>query len=469
MVTTLENIRKVNSGLEKKFQKYLFVDNDLKRTIVSFQANKKTPGYRWYKFKEGYSSALVEYVLNKLKVTNGKVLDPFAGSGTSLFVAAERGLDSVGIELLPIGSEIIEVRKIIIESENKEKLVNSLKQWIENKPWEKEKNSRKLNYLKITGGAFPSSTEKSLGKYLNALDKIRDIEYRRVLRFALLCVLEEISFTRKDGQYLRWDYRSGRGNGKNKFDKGLIKDFNEAIIQKLTDIVNDIRGGNTLFDIVKIGKRNNGKIEVLKGSCLSILPKLKSDDFNFLMTSPPYCNRYDYTRTYALELALLDVDELSIRDLRQTMMSCTVENKEKHNLESYFTKSTFIEANKAFRRQKELQTIIQYLDEKRKNKELNNPGIVRMVKNYFYEMTLIIFECARLLKKRSPFVMVNDNVRYAGANIPVDLILSDIATMAGFEVEKIWVLPIGKGNSSQQMGAHGREELRKCVYVWRKL
>ena len=25
-----------------------------------------------------------------------------------------------------------------------------------------------------------------------------------------------------------------------------------------------------------------------------------------------------------------------------------------------------------------------------------------------------------------------------------------------------------KGNSSQQMGAHGRQELRKCVYVWRK-
>ena len=65
--------------------------------------------------------------------------------------------------------------------------------------------------------------------------------------------------------------------------------------------------------------------------------------------------------------------------------------------------------------------------------------------------------------------MVNDNVRYAGANIPVDLILSDIAQGAGFDVEKIWVLPTGKGNSSQQMGTHGREELRKCVYVWRKL
>jgi len=32
----------------------------------------------------------------------------------------------------------------------------------------------------------------------------------------------------------------------------------------------------------------------------------------------------------------------------------------------------------------------------------------------------------------------------------------------------IWTLPRGKGNSSQQMGCHGRRELRKCVYVWER-
>jgi len=64
--------------------------------------------------------------------------------------------------------------------------------------------------------------------------------------------------------------------------------------------------------------------------------------------------------------------------------------------------------------------------------------------------------------------MVNDNVRYAGASISVDLILSDIANQLGFIVEEISILPVKKGNSSQQMGEHGREPLRKCVYIWRK-
>ena len=64
--------------------------------------------------------------------------------------------------------------------------------------------------------------------------------------------------------------------------------------------------------------------------------------------------------------------------------------------------------------------------------------------------------------------MVNDNVRYSGISISVDMILSDFAEKLGFVVEHILVLPGDKGNSSQQMGNHGRDPLRKCVYVWRK-
>jgi hypothetical protein len=91
-----------------------------------------------------------------------------------------------------------------------------------------------------------------------------------------------------------------------------------------------------------------------------------------------------------------------------------------------------------------------------------------MVRGYFYEMACVIFECARVLRSGRPLLMVNDNVRYAGASVSVDIILSEIAERLGFETEAILVLPNGKGNSSQQMGAHGREALRKCVYVWRK-
>lgn len=115
-----------------------------------------------------------------------------------------------------------------------------------------------------------------------------------------------------------------------------------------------------------------------------------------------------------------------------------------------------------------LQQIIEYLYSKKANKTLNNNGIPRMVKAYFYEMACVIHELYRILAPGGEIIMVNDNVRYAGASISVDLILSDIAAKTGFQIEEISILPIGKGNSSQQMGAHGREALRKCVYIWRK-
>ena len=91
-----------------------------------------------------------------------------------------------------------------------------------------------------------------------------------------------------------------------------------------------------------------------------------------------------------------------------------------------------------------------------------------MVKGYFHEMTAVISECYRVLDNGGLLFMVNDNVRYAGVCIPVDLILSKIAEDIGFDIFSILILPQNKGNSSQQMGGFGRKALRKCVYIWRK-
>jgi DNA modification methylase len=195
------------------------------------------------------------------------------------------------------------------------------------------------------------------------------------------------------------------------------------------------------------------------------MPKLEANSFDCLITSPPYCNRYDYTRTYALELALLGVDEDGLAKLRQEMLSCTVENRAKDLIT---LNPAWKAAIKAADNHELLQAILSYLEWLKSLDLLNNNGIARMVRGYFYEMACIIAESARVLKPGSLLIMVNDNVRYAGASISVDIILTELAEQLGFTGEQILVLPNGKGNSSQQMGAHGREQLRKCVYIWRK-
>ena len=191
------------------------------------------------------------------------------------------------------------------------------------------------------------------------------------------------------------------------------------------------------------------------------------------MTSPPYANRYDYTRTYALELVCLGCSEEKVKQLRQEMLSCTVENRDKRsNLEQYYTKmgrqQEFFNVDSTFHKQEALQEVLTVLEDYKKAEKLNNVNIFRMVHNYFYEMCFVIYELARILKPGGIVAMVNDNVRYAGEEVPVDLILSDIAESFGLTTRYIWMLGRGKGNSSQQMGNHGRSELRKCVYIWEK-
>jgi hypothetical protein len=367
-----------------------------------------------------------------------------------------------GIELLPIGQRIIETKQLI-DWDIQPSDVKTIQKWVEEKPWESSKEKHTLKELRITRNAYPKETQKQIEQFLAAIEK-ENGRVRDVLLFALLCVLENISFTRKDGQYLRWDHRSGRHQGKKLFDKGEIISFKKAICDKLEEIVGDLRS-EELPDDLFAGNRLRSDIKLHNGSCLEILPRLVKKSYDCIITSPPYCNRYDYTRTYALELALLGVDETNLVRLRQEMLSCTVENRAKDLL---IMNPAWKAAIEIADQQNLLQKILVYLDNQRELNLLNNDGIPRMVRGYFYEMACVISECARVLKSGAPLIMVNDNVRYAGASISVDIILSEFARQLGFEVENIFVLPNGKGNSSQQMGVHGREAMRKCVYVWRK-
>ncbi|MBF0342731.1 MAG: site-specific DNA-methyltransferase [Nitrospirae bacterium] len=463
-ISLRDEIEAISAKIENRYNGHIKTEFALSRGLVSFQVNKSRAVYRWYKFKEAFSADLIEYLLERYGINEGVLLDPFAGSGTALFASCNMGFSAEGIELLPIGQTIIETRNFIDEGLTQDEL-NALEKWANSALWCKSKGRNLIPELRITKGAYPKETVASMEKFLFSIDK-ETPKVVSVLFFALLCILEEISFTRKDGQYLRWDHRAERRlQGNIPFNKGEIMSFDDAMSKKLKDIVEDLAGdGQSIGLFSKSFKR--GGVKLHAGSCLKILPQLPAAHFDCVITSPPYCNRYDYTRTYALELALLGVDEKLLSELRQDMLSCTVENRGKDLL---VMNPDWESAINAANQHELLQLVLTYLNGQKESGVLNNNGITRMVRGYFYEMACIIYECSRVLKRGALLIMVNDNVRYAGASIPVDLILSDIASELDFSVEKILVLPKGKGNSSQQMGEHGRDSLRKCVYVWRKM
>lgn len=439
----------------------LTVNADLSRQLVSFQANKKLPFYRLFKYKEGFSSKLVKTFIARYPLKSGLILDPFAGAGTTLFSAREAGFRSIGLEILPLGEFVVQSRLALerVPAEELKRYISKMKELDFAKlPSNPETN---FKHIPITRMAFSEHNEKALNGFLSFIEtRVKDQDIKQVLKFAGFSILEAISFTRKDGQYLRWDSRSGKT--KTKFNKGKILRFEEALFSKLAEMLEDKQP-------VVESELGGFAPKVITGSCLEILPTMQAESVDLVVTSPPYCNRYDYTRTYALELVYLGCNQEEVKELRQAMLTCTVENHEKIELlRRTYGDVLFNRATHAFMRQPALQKVLSELGKLKDEGKLNNPGIYSMVKNYFFEMSFVIFELARLLKKGGEVYFVNDNVRYAGCNIPVDLILCDFASSAGLKVKSIWVLENGKGNSSQQMGVHGRAELRKCVYYWSK-
>ena len=439
----------------------IVIDARLTRKIVSYQGNRKAPGLRWMRYKEGFSSDLVRGLLEEAGAR--RVLDPFSGMGTTVLTACSMGIESVGMDVMPVGNEA--ARSIIavardIDDASLRRAADRLVAHVAAGGGVDGAESRPFPHLRITRGAFPAGTEEGLGRARAFTAGVSDPALRAVLDFACMSVLEEVSYTSKDGQFLRWDRRSGR-DVSDRLRKPHIPDIGTALSARLAMIVADAGA---------VRERYGGPRPVVRtGSSLTGLREMRGGSFDAVVTSPPYANRYDYTRTYALELAYMGYGEGEIRALRQDMLTATVENKPKGGaIAAAYGGGSGLPSRAAGMAAgcARLQEVLSIL--RGEIKSLNNPQIVRLVENYFAEMALVIAELGRIVGPGGSAFMVNDNVRYHGTDVPVDLILSEFAEQSGFRCESIRALRRGKGNASQQMGRFGRSEMRKCVYHWRK-
>ena len=424
--------------------------------MVSYQGNRDVPGFRWLKYKEGFSLGLIEHLIEMVRPLS--VLDPFSGIGTTPIVAVAKGLQATGIEILPVAA--LAGRGISLASNDLDgcsfqKAASRLVQHVQHRGHSPSEHA--FPHVRITESAFPLETESELARAREFIGGVTDTGIRDLLNLACMSVLESVSYTRKDGQYLRWDHRSGRPM-KVQAKKGEVLRFVGALSDRLEEMVADIKVLQSSF--------RGGELNLIEGSSLDLLRDLPNSSFDTVVTSPPYANRYDYTRTYALELAWLGFSHEAFKSLRQTLLSATVENKSKVQslLQAYSDSALIHSAIQMYDEQLAVREVVSLLKEH--VGELSNPHIIRLIEGYFLEMAVVVAELARIVQPGGTVIIVNDNVQYHGEELPVDLILCDYAEQCGFTCEDIWILPRRKGNASQQMGRFGRRVLRKCVYRW---
>ena len=205
-----------------------------------------------------------------------------------------------------------------------------------------------------------------------------------------------------------------------------------------------------LSELQIFGPMAKGKVFVKQGDAREpCLPKRYLRRVSAVITSPPYLNRYDYSRTYALELCLLAArSHRDMVSIRHSLLRSHVESRE-HEGEGVV-----------------LPALDEVLREVR-SRPLNNERLPVMIQDYFEDLNLVIRNMATYLKPGGCVAAVVANAQFAGESVPTDLMLCELAERRGFTTESIWVTRY-KGNSSQQMAVYGRRPVREAIVFWRK-
>ncbi len=358
------------------------------------------------------------------------ILDPFCGMGTTLIASGCRGIPAVGIDRLPVAAFLAEALQMFFHirpGQLRETFQRLLEQVRRTAP------AHVATDVAIMKVAFPAETLLALRRWKAAIDRLK-APLREVFLLLFFSVLEPCSYTSKDGQFLR-------------LRRDKLPADPEVMLRKKVE-----QAEQDLHRIGELGWTSNfSPFRVVLEDARTIHSGWLQRPPTVIITSPPYANRYDYTRTYSLELCFHFVrDFAELRDLRHQLL--------RSHIESRVSRCEGIP-------HPAVGEVVEYLSAREKT--LNNPRIPAMLTAYFVDMQKAIKRWRDVLAPSARVALVVDNVRFAGQLLPVDLVLSDMAEQEGFIIEEIIVARY-KGNSSQQMGRYGRLPVRESVVVWRK-
>lgn len=412
--------------LEAKYHG-LMRENLALRHWVTYVPNKNLPVYNWFKYKEGFSKSLVSSLLEVLRIQKGDVVfDPFAGCGTTLLACKELGYQAVGVDVLPIAVYVAQVK--LQDWPDLDTLIGAVDKLLNTS---KRPPKSYFPNVRIIKHAFPLHVQEEILFFKEEIEKFAR-PVRDFLMLGLISILERVSFTSKDGQFLRLVERK-------------IPPVKDVLRQQLTLMLSDLcQQQQSLF------KAGHAKVEIFKGDAREeCLPKKYYGKIAAVITSPPYLNRYDYSRTYSLELCLLSVSSFDeLRDIRHSLLRSHIESKEHPG------KDISLPA---------LSEILRSLHEK----ELNNDRIPVMINGYFEDMNLALANLTKCLKPGGKVALVVANAQFEGEMVPTDLLLSELAGAHGLLTRAIWITRY-KGNSSQQMAKYGRVPVRESIVFWEK-
>jgi DNA modification methylase len=363
--------------------------------------------HRWYFFKEGFSPAIVDHAIEDAKIGHGAlIIDPFCGSGTVPLQAALKGFRGHGIEVNPFLAFVARSKltkcsargfdaalsrakagashgaKSPLEGFSTFSRKREAERWLFNRPVLRA----------FEGGWLDVSRKKSPAANL--------------VKLCLLQAAMDACNAAKDGKCLRYkrDWERLR-LGRDEFEQAL-----------------EVRAARVREDI-ESGPHPNRGSRVEQGDVRS---KKLRDEFKLCITSPPYLNSFDYSDVYRPELFLgkfvTSMPQLARLRLRTLRSHVQVDwpRASDHEYGTRFTDS--------------LRLILA------RKERLWDRRIPDMIKAYFEDMELVLTALRRKAAPTASAWIVVSTSAYAGVEIPVDLIIADIAGACGWYLREVNVL-----------------------------
>lgn len=276
----------------------------------------------WYRFVLSFPPHLVRDYLDKFDVDSKMcVLDPFCGTGTTLVECKRAAIPSIGIEAHPMARFVSEVKvswavdpdallrhaldvarhtSEIFEAEGVEDAGATLILKSVAAPAKLRTLPDQEAKLLLTNSISPLPLHKTL----TLLEILNDRKDRNLWRHERLALAKALVF-----KISNLTFGPEVGVGRAKEDAAVLAEWLSGI-RAMTQDLRVLQGEkNTKADVYQADSR-----------CLGNVLKPKSVDV--VITSPPYPNEKDYTRTTRLETVLLGLvqNKQEMRSLKKTMI-----------------------------------------------------------------------------------------------------------------------------------------------------
>lgn len=368
----------------------------------TFANNKTEKIFGWYPYLEGYSYDFIEDIINQVHPKPKKIYEPFSGSGTTVIVAALKGIEVGYSEINPLMQficqtkiESIQNAKTIIEDMNKVSLFfKRLKQ--------KDLTSIKLNekhkYM-LEKGYFD---ENILIQFVYLISKIRNARLSKEIKNIMEVAIASIT-VKESNMIRRADLRKKKNNEFKEIEPDVITLFKNTVQKFIDDL--------DFFQEVSLAKT-----ELISTNAKSVSPS-NFNNYDAIITSPPYINGTNYFRNTKLELLILDFidkeDDLAV--YRDESITAGI-----NNVSSRIP-------------QPENLTYLSHIIYELENDNYDS-RIPKLVKSYFSDMKIVFKNSFNLLNNNSDcFIDIGDS-KFKNTHIPADKIYEEIAKEIGFSI-----------------------------------